>query len=428
MALVKVGYEMAVSVRLTALLLVIVHSSVVFGGGNLDLQSQSSGRLTQRWLSQAVMDAGREKVQWMLNDEDFIYVQSTGGTLTALNAENGRKVWARHVGQTNEVASGAATNSQVVVVVVGPVLYALDKFTGEELISFRLPLQPSGKPALKNHWCYLPMNDGSLYAYSLFDLQHLERFGELPSTSQRPHQWRFIVHERINFAAVAGERSIAFGSAKGSIHGLHPAGIAPGTTNFELMTRVPIAAPLTLVRRGDTEYCLAATEEGRIFCLLLSENGRQSWIHVMARPIADRMVGIGDDLFVPTQGDGMHVLSLSDGVPRQTEDGIWLNRDAEVLRAVTADTVYAVDAAQRLICINRQTGKTEARINLQDFTLGITNDLTDRVYLATTGGQVMCLAETGSDFAAYHQNPELRPIMPAVPAKDQAPETTPADQ
>ena len=99
--------------------------------------------LVQLWEAQAVLNVERDKVAHIVNDEDVVFVQSTAGIITALNAETGREMWTAQVGRTDEVAMPATSNASIVMIVVGPALYALDKFSGKELFSYRLPSQPS---------------------------------------------------------------------------------------------------------------------------------------------------------------------------------------------------------------------------------------------------------------------------------------------
>jgi hypothetical protein len=58
---------------------------------------------------------------------------------------------------------------------------------------------------------------------------------------------------------------------------------------------------------------------------------------------------------------------------------------------------------------------------LRDFTVRYGNELTDRIYLATSRGLVICLRENGQEFPIYHRYPERQPILPEF-----APEEDPA--
>ncbi|MCA9057423.1 MAG: PQQ-binding-like beta-propeller repeat protein, partial [Planctomycetaceae bacterium] len=427
------------SAVVTVLLTVAASSS---GQESRDLKGLGDLKLEQRWVSQATLNVRRDHVNWISNDEDIIFVQSSGGVLTALNAENGRKLWARQLGRADEFVYAPVSDTQLVLITSGPVLYAFDKFTGDEKFEYRLPMQPSAPPALvhddsavatgadngplgsaavRDRYCYIPMSDGSLYAYNLANLEYLKRFGKLPPLAERAFSWRFLTASPIRFAPVVGNENIAFGTDQGSLHGLSARSVVPGTTNFELITNHPIATPLTFVERLEGEYCVFATDAGRIFCLMLSDNGRQVWARALARPISGKMIAVDDDLFVATQGDGLHVISLSQGAPRISDSGAWINSDARAVRAITGGFVYAVDSSNRLLQIDRETGTTLKHLDLHEYSMGIQNEVTDRLYFVTSSGRVLCLGVQGEDFATYHQNPERRPIMPEVPEKEPQP-------
>ena len=85
-----------------------------------------------------------------------------------------------------------------------------------------------------------------------------------------------------------------------------------------------------------------------------------------------------------------------------------------MLVSVTNRAVYVIDSAGRLVTVNRKTGNIVAQTMYSDLSVPIRNSLTDRVYLSTTSGRVVCLKESGIDFPIYHQNPQRKPIMPEV--------------
>ena len=64
--------------------------------------------------------------------------------------------------------------------------------------------------------------------------------------------------------------------------------------------------------------------------------------------------------------------------------------------------------------MNRRSGEVIAKEQYRDLTVPIRNSVTDRLYLSSTSGRVVCMKESGIDFPIYHQNPKRSPIMPEV--------------
>ncbi len=126
----------------------------------------------------------------------------------------------------------------------------------------------------------------------------------------------------------------------------------------------------------------------------------------------------------------------------------WKVQGVKTLAAVSKNSVYYIDRDDRLVAVNRQTGQPATSMEVQNYSMHLRNNLTDRVYLSTAVGRVACFAESRievgtlpvptpggfawllfprsevvADFATFHQNPDRRPIMSDVPKTDAAAET-----
>lgn len=101
------------------------------------------------------------------------------------------------------------------MVVAGPALYALDKFSGKELFSYRLPSQPSAGPVITEGSFLIPLSDESLSACALNTLEYLERFNTLPPGIGRAIAWRFATGQVIKRQPVAGSSRVAFVTERG---------------------------------------------------------------------------------------------------------------------------------------------------------------------------------------------------------------------
>ena len=186
--------------------------------------------LKLHWEAQAVINTGRDKVAHIALDEEVVFVQSSAGVVTALNSESGRRFWSAQVGRNDEVAMKATTDSQMVAVVVGPVVHAFDKFSGQKLFAFRLDNAASGAPLITRReiavgnridvirHIFVPTSDQALVAYDVEQLQYLGTHGTLKPGVIRALDWRFATAQDIRFAPVAGQERLAFATDVGNIY------------------------------------------------------------------------------------------------------------------------------------------------------------------------------------------------------------------
>lgn len=377
-------------------------------------EAKSVPALQTLWEAQAVLNVDRDKVAHIVNDEDVIFVQSTAGVVTAMNAETGREMWTTQVGRTDEVAMPATSNAGIVMIVAGPKLYALDKFTGRSLFSYRLNSQPSAGPVITEGSFLVPLSDTSVAACSLKTLQYLERFQKMPSGVAQPIAWRFVTGEVIKTAPVAGSSRCAFVTDLGNVFVVDIGGVQSGKSKFQFLLQSQPTSPLTLVSR-DQEYLLAAAANNRLYCIGLNTNGRMQWTYPLGQRVSEPITVIGQDVFIVGDDGEMMALGLKSGLPRQTTSGKpFVYNDVETLVSVSENAVYVIDSSGHLLTLDRKTGEIVAKADFPGLDLPIRNSVTDRLYLSSTSGRVVCLKESGVDFPIYHQNPKRSPIMPGI--------------
>ena len=407
--------------RLVALLMLFSLGSSPTMAEELSPEVLNAAGLESRWISQAILNTTRDHVSYLTNDEELIYVQSSAGVVTAFNAENGRKLWASQIGLNDAHSMQAVTNRETLLIVAGPVVHGLNKYTGDELFAYRLPSQPTTTPRMDSSSFFLPLTHGSMPGFSLKTLAYQERYGKLPPGVSKPMAWRFVSGERSVFPPVAGEHLIVLATEAGNLHAVNGGGTNAGKSLYQLLLRSPMSAPLTYVDRDGDEMLLAASSDNRLFCIKLAKGANMLWTYPMGNALTEAMMCVDDSVFVIADGAGLTTLSLKDGLPLLNAAGKpWFVPSMEAVLAVTENRVYALDITQRITILNRETGQIEGHIPVPGHRLRIRNRLTDRIYLATPSGSVVCLCEKGSHFATYHQNPDRQPVMPSIPATDAA--------
>jgi len=128
----------------------------------------------------------------------------------------------------------------------------------------------------------------------------------------------------------------------------------------------------------------------------------------------------------------------------------WKVAGISSILAASESTIYCEDQAGTIVGIDRRNGSYQFSMNATDQSIRLFNDRTDRVITSSLSGQVTLwaerriqygvtpvpvaggltwlvtpVAELQTDFARYHRNPEQRPLMPDVPAREPQVATAP---
>lgn len=304
---------------------------------------QSIG-LEARWRNQATLDIGRDSVAHVTNDENNIYVQSTSGVLTAFDAENGNKLWTAQVGRNDEPAMALTSNDDIVVILVGPVIYGFNKFTGRSVIQHRLTGQPSASPVMNDSAIFVPITGGSIYAYSLGVLQYKFRYGALPDTSPRSFMWRFICAEEIVTRPVLGKLAIAFATQAGNIHSVEISGAQPGKSRFQMLLNEPASAPLAIAPNETSSSVVMLTGDNQAFSLDLLK-GSAEWVYPIGRNMTQAPVVVGDFVYVVTTENTLTRITRETAVPLKQGRPVEIPLEMAPNRIGVAIEEAALDAA-----------------------------------------------------------------------------------
>ncbi|MEO2020050.1 MAG: PQQ-binding-like beta-propeller repeat protein [Fuerstiella sp.] len=274
--------------------------------------------LEVRWNSQSVLNVRRDIVSYVTNDEEVLYVQSSAGVLTAINAENGRRMWTAQVGRTDESAMAVVSNSDLVLLLVGPTIHGYNKFTGAKLLEFRLPGHPTAGPALTENTVFVPLHGGAIYAYSIGVLEYMYRYGTLPEDVAVPQLWRFICAEEIIYPPVVGEEAFSFVSEAGNLYTVNTGGIEKGRARYQLLLGTPASAPLAINDNASSSSVLMLTDHNIAFSIDLI-TGATEWTYPLGRPMTFAPVVVGDSVYVVTEDGTLTNISRNEFGGRPVE-------------------------------------------------------------------------------------------------------------
>ena len=369
--------------------------------------------LERAWWAQSILNPHRDKVRHVSIDEDMVYVQATSGVTTAFDAETGQQLWAIQLGRFDQPSFPAISNEDLALIIVGSTMYGIEKRTGKTSWTLILPGQPSTGPAVDEKNVYFGALDGMLYAYSLRKIHKLYEDRLLPKWSMDAQIWTYKAGKEITSPPITTGRVVNFASRDGSLYSVTA---AARKLVYQLETDKAIVAPLS--RLDNTMFM--ASEDNTLFALNLF-NGRVEWEFTSGLPIRKTPWALVNDLYVVPDRGGMYSLNPATGERR------WWKPELSNFIAMSGQSVAASDEEGNLVMVTRDKGETIGSLSLRRFNVRTGNDRTDRIYMATESGLVICLRQFGHTYPVYHRYPDRLPLLPEIEPEDGS-ETIPADE
>jgi len=371
------------------------------------LPSESSlGRLglTTAWMGYATIDSVRDRVKYFMSDEQVTVVESQTGMVTTFDNATGRRRWAVQVGAATDTRFAPTTTEQAVIVISGRKVFGLDKRNGDAVWEADCPNAPSTSAATDEQLAYVGSIDGSIFAFDLKFLSGLAKDISLRKYMYRALKWTYRTGGRVPFAPVTTGTIVCIPSEDGSLYGL----VAKDhKTRFQFETDQPLGAPIGQLGN----QIVVAMKDMKVYSLN-ADTGALKWeilagLHVRQQPRI-----IDEHVFLCTDGGGMRCLASQDG--RE----LWNDRQAVRFLAATPSVVYASGYVDEVLLLNRSNGRHLGSFSLRGFPVRVANDRTDRLYLASERGLVLCLRERDRDYPLFHKQPEKRPVEPEIAPED----------
>lgn len=372
--------------------------------------------LVRAWWNRAVFNPGRDTVRSIMADEQAVFVQSTGGMITAFDGETGRRMWAKLIGRPDQVSYPLTTNDSLAFLAAGMNLYAIDKASGETVWQVGLPHHPSAPPEVDDDQVYIGTTDGSVYALKLARIKELYDRRLLPQYSELTHAWRYQAPSEIISPPVSNGQAVVFASYSGLLFSVFA---KDRGLNFQFETegRAPIRVPVG--RSENTVF--VASDDARVFALDMV-SGVRKWSFTAGQPVQQQPRVVGNSVFVMPAGRGLYSLRTSTGFQQ------WHQREAVKFLAATPEMAFASDRLGNVLILDRKDGSIKGSLPYRHLNERVENERTDRLYLANESGQVVCIREASREEPLWHKFPERQPIRAEVApdeADDEAATTAP---
>ena len=246
---------------------------------------------------------------------------------------------------------------------------------------------------------YIGTLGGAIYGYNLKTIRDLWEDRLLGEFGFRAQVWSYQSGSPIMTTPVAseGSRAIAFASAN---HMLSSIGALNGEILFLFETDDKVSADI-----GQAGRFLLMASDYQLYCIDIN-NGDVRWVFAAGRPIREKPVVIDNRVYVAPEFAGLVCLSLSTG------ERIWRQPDATDFLAATPSIVFALGVSGSVILLRPSDGLRVGQLHLNNYQIKLKNERTDRLFMATQSGRVVCIRELGRRFPLYHKFPDRKPLLP----------------
>ncbi len=304
----------------------------------------------------------------------MLYVYTKHGRLHAVEAETGRLHWSLQVGDRRFRCETPAVSGRWIAVIHGLQLILFDRETGERKWKRKLQHTSAVGPAIARDWILVPSLGGRITGFHAED----------PS-----RRWYAVADSQIFTPPAATSNRFVWCTIRGNVYvGRYESGKFP----FMVPTQAFVAARPTVW--GSTVY--VPTQGGFVYAID-TRNGVLQWRHTSADPIYEPVVATGDSVFVVHLLGACHCLERLTGRPRWSATGI------KKILAVSRRRVYALGREGKVVVLDRNSGARVGTLPWYPGDLLLTNLQTDRIYVGTRDGFLLCVRELEQEAPLIHR-------------------------
>jgi outer membrane protein assembly factor BamB len=324
----------------------------------------------------------------------LLLAQSYQGMVIAINADTGDILWRTPVGMPYRPKVPVGVSDQVVFACRHETVYALDRNDGRQLLytidtptgqpayGQRMEGPPRAGLAADNQYLFICLHNRVVR----YAVPNFRAAGVIPGQPSPPliRTWHFDIAGDLSHTPNLSSEMAVFTTDAGTVYFLRKSN--PGNDDklislgqFQAQGEV-VAQPAS---HGSNVY--VPCQDFFVYGLNAAA-ALPVWRFATQSPVLDAPTATDADLFVPVGKDGGLVrLGRVDGLPR------WLSNDAVKFLATNQRFVYALDRQGKMLVLDYERGTALAGWDARDWVLPVPNRLTDRVYLASNDGKIICL-------------------------------------
>lgn len=373
--------------------------------GFVDELTLSRQGMTRKWYVQVPMLRVRERVLSIKQQEDLLFVATDKGFLHCLNAETGQILWTQSVSEAGGNVFPPALTGRYIFVTSGTRMTQLDRRSGGIVQTKDLDSAATSGPGANDEYCYVQTVDNRISAIQLSPSpdEALRKWPFKRKFTLPAVKWFFDAGSPLDNPPIVLPDRVLFTSANGVVFA---SVLDERSIFYRYIPGAPIAAPVSF--RGKALY--VATVDYNLFAVNVF-TGETIWRFASGYPIYRQPVPFAGDVYLTPEGGGLFALDNADGSLR------WVNESATRVVAASQSRLYAMNNTLRFLILDRKDGAMLGGWPAYDFPISAYNQTSDRVYLATKDGLILCLAEIANKAPYLHDAPQAvkAPAEPAVP-------------
>ncbi|HEX4130407.1 MAG TPA: PQQ-binding-like beta-propeller repeat protein [Pirellulales bacterium] len=392
----------AIAVASTAI--VMPGSARAQTGGELVAESAANQYgLHRAWYTRAQASVGIGRIESIVYHDNTLFVQTRAATLQAIDAETGRTLWIAHVGKAEYETMSAGADKDFVAVTNGEKLYVLRRATGDLVWQTRLGGPPNAGCAVGGGYTFVPLIDGKVEAYLLRRTNAAEAAAILHFGVGAARAAPLVARKHVYWSTEAGDLYVDAIDTPMARNRFRAGG--------PILSTPTVWSPRVFVTSQDGS-CYALKDDGSMVL----------WQFSAGAPVRNMAVPMNDVVYVVSDTGTLFQIAASNG------EGHWaLNGVAQVL-AASATRLYVADIFGQLLVLDAKTGARLGALPAKALPIRVTNLTTDRVFLASEAGTIICLHEQQQTSPLAHTPPIEDKKKPAKKTGEAAPGAEPAGQ
>ncbi len=340
--------------------------------------------------------AGKEDVELKLDQyslpESSIYLLSSEGVVTSIDADTGKTNWTTEIGDSRLPSIGLGVSDQFIAAADVSTVYLLDASTGKLLWSQRCAGPIAASPAVSDERVYVPLTNGRLESF--------------PTGENGRGSFTFVARGQGTARPLVTDLTLSWPTSDGILNVAARYGDKTNAISYRLVSDNTIVSSPTY--KDGTIY--STSLDGFVYAID-EQTGNLNWEVSTGEGISLSPVPIRDSVYVVTNDRMLYKLDAKTGFQK------WEEPVPHVTRFVGAgrDRVYVTDEFGNLVVISQSTGTILNRISAGRIDYIASNDQTDRLYFGSNTGLVQCLREVQSKVPYFHANEELEAESQAAP-------------
>ncbi|MFN3190880.1 MAG: PQQ-binding-like beta-propeller repeat protein [Aureliella sp.] len=304
-----------------------------------------------------------------------LIITTSDGLVQSIDAETGELVWSSACGPVHSPAFASALSPEGIVVVHGQKLFLLDYKTGKHRFQQELKYGATSGLVVCGDLAFVVDITGRVRAYGLSKLVGTPytyivtgtAVGEPVSLADSP------------FGALATDRGYLY--------------VFTGGKEPSEWIRYESNSAITGSLTSANGAFYVANARGTLSKITLDERmGHIQWEYRTGDVTTSPALIAGRQVYVASEAGGLSSVDDNSGLAKWTSETVRVDQPV----AVAGSNVFCTTASGALVSLDRETGSVVALSRRIVFAKPIPNQLNDRVYIVTAGGQIQCLRPIGA--------------------------------